>query len=96
MTERRLDQLFLRPSGGGIEVLMVFESPAGARTRERLPLSVRDPAGAVDLLARHLARRPELITVAGVRLRVERSGELRDDRRLAQRLAAALKREEDD
>jgi hypothetical protein len=94
MTERHLDQLFLRPSGGGLEVLMVFESLAGARTRERLPLSVRDPERAVGMIARHLAQRPERTSVTGVRLRVERGGELRDDRKLAARLVAALRREE--
>ena len=92
MFVRRLDQLFLRPSQGGTEALLVLETPAGARQRVRLPLSERDPDRALARVARHLAARPERVAVEGVRVRVERSGELRDEPRLARRLADALRR----
>lgn len=91
MIERRLDQLFLRPAAGGIEALLVLESPAGARTRVRLPLDVREPERAVALVARHLVGRPESISIEGVRLRVERGGELRDRPDLVRSLRDAVR-----
>jgi hypothetical protein len=85
----RLEQVFLERKGGVFQVLLVFESPAGARERVRLSAPPGDDASAVDFVARYLertgatlARRP--------RLRIARGGSLNDAPDLLARLVAAV------
>lgn len=79
LTSRTLEQLFVRPRGAGLELLLVLENAAGARFRETLQLPTRDAFEAVRRAARHLARRGDALDVGRLRLRVERGGSLEDD-----------------
>lgn len=85
-----VEQVFVRPAGAGHEVLMVVESPAGARFRERFTSSDRNRADAVRGAARWLARRSRVEGVRRLRLRVEEGGSLRDDADLRDAFASAL------
>jgi hypothetical protein len=89
MTPRFVEQIFLASKAGGTEVLLVLEDEAGARTRERLPLPVRDLADAARQAARRLASRG-VVPARQVRLRVTRGGELRDDPGLLRLFLAEL------
>lgn len=86
-----LEQVFLQQLGGVYQVLLVFESPAGARQRVRLSAPPGDDKAAVAFVARYLeqsgaklAKRP--------RLRIESAGSLRDAPELLARLVAAVAR----
>jgi hypothetical protein len=81
MRADRVEQLFLRPRAGRVEVLLVLEDPAGARSRETLVTPASANEAAVRFVARRLAERgigPALRT----RLRLERGSETSDDPRL--------------
>ena len=78
MTPRAVEQVFLEPKGGGIEVLLVLEDEAGSRTRERLPLPGNDLTAVTRQVARQLANRG-VKPARKVRLRVSQRGDLRDD-----------------
>ncbi|MEX2536950.1 MAG: hypothetical protein WD273_15240 [Trueperaceae bacterium] len=78
MTPRAVEQVFLEPKGGGIEVLLVLEDEAGGRTREHLPLPLNDLKAAIRQVARQLTYRG-IKPARKVRLRVGRGDELRDD-----------------
>jgi len=87
-----LEQVFLTAKSGVYEVLLVFESPAGARERVTLTAPRGDDRAAVDFVARHLAltgatlaRRPRLRVASA-------SGALRDDAELLERLKVAVAR----
>lgn len=82
-----LEQVFLKRRGPVTEALVVLE-----RERVTLTLPSDDLRGAVDLLARHLTRRPDLAGADRARLRVERAGELSDDHALRDRLRDAVAR----
>lgn len=78
LTPRFIEQVFLTPKAGGVEALLVLEDEAGARTRERLPISsTSDFSEAARLLARTLYRRG-VRAARRVRLRVGRGDGLRD------------------
>lgn len=81
MTPRAVEQIFLEPKGGGIEVLLVLEDEAGARTRERLPLPGNDLSAVTRLVALRLANRG-VKPARRVRLRVAQGSDLRDDPKL--------------
>lgn len=87
-----LEQVFLKRRGPVTEALVVLERESGARERVTLTLPSDDLRGAVDLLARHLTRRPDLAGADRARLRVERAGELSDDHALRDRLRDAVAR----
>lgn len=91
MLEWSVEQVFVRPSGGQLEVLMVIENPAGARFRERFTLAGRDRREAVRRAARYLAYRGQVTGTRRLRLRIEEGGELRDDPDLLVVFEAALK-----
>lgn len=91
MTPTSVEQIFLEPKGGGIEVLLVLENQAGARTRERAPLPTQDARKATELLARRLAYRG-VQPARLVRLRV--AG--RDDPALLELFLRVLERESAD
>jgi hypothetical protein len=90
VTPRFVEQVFLESKSGGTEVLLVLENDAGARTRERLPLPVRDHADAARQAGRRLAARG-VAPARQVRLRVTRGGELRDDPELLRLFLAELR-----
>ena len=81
MTASSVEQVFLESKGGGIDVLLVLEDEAGARTRERLPLPARDLELATRQAARYLNGRG-VRAARKVRLRVAGGGDLYDDARL--------------
>ena len=85
-----VEQVFVRPAGPGLEVLMVVESPSGARFRERFTSSDRNRGDAVRRAARWLALRSRVEGVRRLRLRVEEGGSLRDDPELRDAFASAL------
>lgn len=89
--EWSVEQVFVRPSGAQLEVMMVIENPAGARFRERFTLPGRDHAQAVRSAARYLARRGQVTGTRRLRLRVERSGDLQDDSKLLELFAASFR-----
>jgi hypothetical protein len=89
---RFVEQVFLSPRGGGVEVLLVLEDEAGARTRERLPLATADLQHAAGQAARQLARRG-VRAARLVRLRVGRGDRLRDDAQLLELFLAELERD---
>lgn len=86
-----VEQVFVRPGGGKVEVLMVLENPAGARFRERFTTSGNDSTEAVRKAARWLAYRNQVDGTRGLRLRVESGGTLRDDPALKAVFAKALR-----
>lgn len=89
MRPSAVEQVFLERKHGGTEVLLVLEDPAGGRTREKLPLPIRDLEQAVLQVGRRLAQRG--VGAAGkVRLRVGSEGRLRDDPQLLRLFLAEL------
>jgi hypothetical protein len=95
VTPRFVEQVFLESKSGGTEVLLVLENEAGARTRERLPLPVRDHDEAARQAARRLASRG-VVAARKVRLRVTRGGDLRDDPELLKLFLAELAGDRED
>jgi hypothetical protein len=89
----RLEQVFVGRRAGRIELRLVLEDAAGARTRTTLHAPGADPLEAVRWAGRALARAGEVRDLSRLRLRVERGGELVDDARLADELAAAFRAE---
>lgn len=85
-----VEQVFVRPAGPQLEVLMVIENPAGARFRERFLSPGRDREEAVRRAARWLAYGGRASGIRKLRLRVEVGGELRDDEGLGKTFARAL------
>ena len=79
MRSLTLEQIFLRLRGGALELLLVLETLAGARLRETLSFPTRNELEAVRRAAAHLARRGDVELASRLRLRVERSGTLRDE-----------------
>jgi len=73
-----VEQLFVERRGGRVAILVVLESPAGERQRERMLAPTSDAAAAVRYAAVQLSRRGMRV---GERLRVrrERGGTLVDD-----------------
>lgn len=73
-----VEQLFVERRGGRVELLVVLETPAGERQRERLLAPTAVPEEAMRYAAVQLGRRG---LRAGSRLRVrrEQSGTLVDD-----------------
>ncbi len=86
MRATSVEQVFVRPRAGRIEILVVLESPAGERRRDTLQAPTADALEAVRFAARSLARRG-VTPARRTRLRRERGGELADDAAL---LAAFL------
>lgn len=83
MRADRLEQVFLAPKGGRLEVLLVLESEAGARERVTLltpSAGVGAPArlAAARFVARWLAQRGGGLAQL-VRVRFESRGESKDD-----------------
>ncbi len=74
-----VEQIFLRPRGGQLAVECVLVAPSGALKRDTLTFPTRSELEATKRAARHLASRGDVEGVSGVRLRVERRGELRDE-----------------
>ena len=95
MRVRTLEQLFVRPRGAGLELLLVLENAAGARFRETLQMPTRDASEAVRRAARHLALRGDALGVGRLRLRVERGGALEDDRALEREFVEMFERHRD-
>ncbi|MEX2542843.1 MAG: hypothetical protein WD314_13625 [Trueperaceae bacterium] len=78
MTPRFVEQVFLSRNAGAVEALLVLEDEAGARSRERFPISTASDFGdAARWLARMLARRG-VRPARKVRLRVGQGEQLRD------------------
>lgn len=75
MRAEAVEQLFVQRRGSRVELLVVLESPAGERQRERLVAPTADAEEAVRFAAVQLARRGLRV---GQRLRVrrERGGKL--------------------
>ncbi len=93
-TGLEVEQLFVRRRGGRLAVLAVLEDPAGARTREETMPPAHDADGAVVTLARHLARRGDVVGAPRLRVRIERAnGDLEDRPDLADRFRRAFDRE---
>lgn len=91
MTPRFIEQVFLTRKGGGVEALLVLEDAAGARSRERFPVSTtRDLGDAARRVARSLAQRG-VRPARKVRLRVGRGEELLDAPELLGLFLAELK-----
>lgn len=84
-----LEQVFLEQRGGAFQVLLVFESAAGARERVRLSAPPGDDASAVDFVSRYLERTGATLAKRP-RLRIERGGSLSDAPDLLARLVAAV------
>lgn len=78
----RVEQVFVHPKGGGIELSFVLVAPSGALKHDKLSLRETNMGTAVRRAASHLARRGDVDSAAGVRLRVERKGRLTDDAEL--------------
>jgi hypothetical protein len=74
-----VDQVFVRPRGGGLELSFVLVALSGAIKHEVLFRPNGDAQEAVAWAARHLAARGDIDRVDRVRLRVEKRGALRDD-----------------
>lgn len=88
-----LEQVFLQPRDGVYQVLLVFESPAGARERVTLTAPSGDEKSTVDYIATYLVQRGGDLAKRP-RLRVESAGgNLRDAPELLQRLTAAVGRQ---
>jgi hypothetical protein len=96
MRRYRLEQVFVRPRGGRLELLLVLENPAGARHRETLQFPTLNELEAVRRAARHLAARGDVRSAPRLRLRVERRGELRDEPSLRREFTNELAAESDD
>ena len=93
-TGLEVEQLFVRRRGGRLALLAVLENPAGARTREETMPPASDSAGAVEALARHLARRGDVDGAPRLRVRIERAnGDLEDRPDLADRFRKAFEGE---
>lgn len=75
----QVEQVFVRPKGGGMELSFVLVAPSGALKHDKLKLQETDARAAVRRAASHLASRGDVAGVEGVRLRVERKGKLTDD-----------------
>jgi hypothetical protein len=88
-----LEQAFLRRRAGRYEALLVIERETGARERTTLFLASDDPREASRALGRQIARAGLADDTRGVRLRVERGGDLTDDAALAELLTAAFEEE---
>ena len=86
-----VEQVFVRPDGAQLEVLMVVESPSGARFREHFAVPGRDRLQAVRRAARWLAYRNRVEGAPRLRLRVEENGTLRDDAALREAFEAELR-----
>ncbi len=90
---RELEQAFLRRRAGRYEALLVIERESGARERTTVVLGSDDPRAASRALGRQVARAGLADDTSGVRLRVERGGDLVDDIALAELLTAAFEEE---
>lgn len=83
-----LEQVFLERQGGVYRLLLVLESPAGARERVSLTTNARDEAGALHFLLNYLRQQGH--GLAGrVRVRRTQGGSLVDAPELVERLLAA-------
>lgn len=88
MRADRLEQLFVKRTGAGYELLLVLESDAGARERVSLtapPSVAATDAAAVGFVVRWLNGRGFGLAQL-VRVRVEKSGQLTDAPALRQAL----------
>lgn len=72
---------------------MVLERESGRRERETLTLSAADARAAATLLGRALARRDDVRSVSGCRLRIAGPAAMRDDRTLQAVLVEAYRAE---
>ncbi len=92
----RLEQVFITPRGGRVELLLVLESEAGARERVTLTSPTPGVSGAAELAAaRFLARwlwqqDGELARL--VRVRRHRGGDLEDAAEVRDELLRELER----
>ncbi len=91
----RVEQVFVGREQGRWTVRLVLEDPAGARRRETLPTPAERPEEALDVAARHLARRADVDGFVRLRVRLARGGDLEDRPAWADRLRAAYAREVD-
>jgi hypothetical protein len=74
-----VEQVFVRPRGGGLELFVVLVALSGAIKREALCFLTTNAPEAVVRAAQQLAARGDIESAEGVRLRVEVRGALRDD-----------------
>lgn len=74
-----VEQVFVRPRGGGLELAFVLVALSGAIKHEALRFFSTSAPEAVARAARQLAARGDIESAEGVRLRVEERGALRDD-----------------
>ncbi|MBS3966866.1 MAG: hypothetical protein KGZ60_09735 [Truepera sp.] len=74
-----VEQVFVRPRGGGLELFVVLVALSGAIKHETLRFLTTNAREAVTRAARQLAARGDIESAEGVRLRVEVRGALRDD-----------------
>ena len=77
-----VEQLFLRLRGGQFSVECVLVAPSGALKHDTVTFPTRSELEAVKRAARYLAGRGDVEGAEGVRLRVERRGELKDEKNL--------------
>jgi hypothetical protein len=90
---RTLEQAFLRRRAGRVEALLVIERESGARERITLQLASVDLDDAARAVGRQVARAALADRTDGVRVRVERAGDLSDDPALGEVLTRAFEAE---
>lgn len=74
-----VEQVFLRLRGGQMTVEVVLVAVSGALKHDKVSFPTRSELEATRRSAAYLASRGDVDSTDGVRLRVERRGELRDE-----------------
>lgn len=75
---RTVEQVFVRRVAGDVHFLLVVEDPSGARHRETIVTPATDPTRALEILARQLVQRADLVGFRKLRVREETRGDLVD------------------
>ncbi len=91
-----VEQVFVRKKGGRFAIEFGFVALSGAVKRETLTFSVPSAKAALSQAARYLAGRGDIDRVDGLRLRVERRGQLYDDATLKAHFARRFEDERDE
>ena len=88
-----VEQVFLKLRGGFMTLELVLVAPSGAVKHDKLSFPTRSELEATKRGAAHLAARGDVDSVSGVRVRVERRGELKDERALKKLFAETFEDE---
>lgn len=75
----QVEQVFVRPKGGQLEVEVVLVALSGALKHDAMSFATRNEGDAVRRAARHLASRGDVESAEKARLRVARGASLVDD-----------------